>query len=144
MPSTFFKIIRRLFWIVLHLTAQHCSEPIRLRRAVFKWSQGWLPNPVVIDSIQQGDKHIRQPQVYFEKKTMDTRSLFQLFSVSIRFYSLLFTLPASHFCLFEAMEIGKIGVELCRTQSGVPTEKFLKVITKLPINTFFCSLTFVS
>ena len=102
-----------------------------------------LPHPVVIDGCQQGDKHVRQPQVHFIGQTINSRGLLQPDRLQCNSNLLLLYEPLtpSRFSRRKAREVGKIGVELSRTQSGLPGEKLQEILPKLPTDGFVCSST---
>ena len=113
------------------------------RRSKYNKASGYgtLPHPVVIDGCQQGDKHVRQPQVHFVGQSINSGRLLQpdrlqCFSNLLLLYA---PLTPSRFSHRKAREVGKIGVELSRAQSRLPGEKFQKILPELPTDGFVCS-----
>ena len=104
---------------------------------------GTLPHPVVIDGCQQGDKHVRQPQEHFVGQTINSGRLIQPDRLQCIPNLLLLYAPLtpSRFSRLKAREVGKIGVELSRTQSGLPGEKLQEILPKLPTDGFVSSST---
>ena len=98
---------------------------------------GTMPHPVVIDGCQQGDKHVRQPQVHFVGQSINSRRLIQPDRQCFPNLLLLYApLTPSRFSRRKAREVGKIGVELSRTQSGLPGEKLQEILPELPTDGF--------
>ena len=89
---------------------------------------------VVIDHCQQGNKHVRQPQEHFVGDTINTGEGFSAPTAPTKFHPLL-CVPLTPNCF----EVGKMGGELSRTQSGFPADEFL-IVTKFPTDSFVCSL----
>ena len=74
--------------------------------------------PIVVENRQQGVKPVRQPHVYFIRKTIDSRSLVRSVFSACRISSSIKRL------LHPAALVGKIGVGLNKIQSGFLLKSF--------------------
>ena len=88
-----------------------------------------LLHPVVIDRHQQEHKYVRHPQVHFVCQTIGGLFCPDRFQRLPNFFFRYAALTLNCFRRLEAGEVDKIGIELSRTQSGIPSEDFLEVVT---------------